>query len=266
VRVAAFSYGWKTIPLPPHTFQIILAARRMNLGRKVHQNRPFRVKRGCAMLWALGQPAALVGLLIAFLLALVIRHTAQHLTEWVLNWSTSHYPNEHITQRPHWFNLKRDVDPFGAVAVAIAGVGWGRSPSVRRRISVIAGPLAVFIAAQLVFLSYRLSSQPRSSLDLLTSTDVLHGAPGEVSEQLLLSIAVGLLAFAIFALVPLPPLDGWTLLRHNKPASKASYWLAEQNIGVAILLGSLLLPILNGTPPALYLLDLIVTPIMRAWA
>ena len=70
------------------------------------------------MLFALGQPVAFAGLLVAFLLALLLRAYAIRLTARSLG----------LTHRgdPVAPRLREDIDPFGAVAAAVGGAGWGR--------------------------------------------------------------------------------------------------------------------------------------------
>ena len=71
---------------------------------------------------------------------------------------------------------------------------------------------------------------------------------------------------AALSLVPLPPLDGGRLLFALAPRTpgwqKAEYQLDERNIGVAVLLALLLIPL--GGPQALLpvLLDTVVGPLV----
>ena len=78
----------------------------------------------------------------------------------------------------------------------------------------------------------------------------------------LMNVYVGALS-----LVPLPPLDGGRLLFALGPRTagwqKAEYQLDERNIGVAVLLALLLIPL--GGPQALLptLLDTLAGPLVR---
>jgi hypothetical protein len=220
------------------------------------------------VLFALREPLAFVGLLVAFVLALVIRVVAIRLVQ-------------RRKAAPDWaprrrlLDPRRDVDIFGAVAAVIGGTGWGkrvddaglRPPPVR---TLLAGPVAVLVASQIVFAVFVLTSP--YSVQGLKSSSILHGdysAPA--ADIFLLSLAVGLLCFGILAFVPLPPLDGWGLLRHavRRPGpgfQKAQHWLDEQNLGVAILLAGMLLPLFAGLPLFLFLLDLITWPVFKAWS
>ena len=216
------------------------------------------------MLWALGQPAALVGLVVGFAVALAVRAAAQHLAL------------RRVLGRSRLLDVRRDFDIFGAVAAVIGGTGWGRkSPDVGASppplAVLLAGPAAVLIASQVAFAGYRVAGGDPLPLRVYAAADVLRGVPGSPLPQALLSFAVGLLAFGFLALLPLPPLDGWVLLRRSvrRPGSgfqRARYWLEEQNIGVVILLVGLILPLVGGLPLLLLILNVVTLPVLRAWS
>lgn len=225
------------------------------------------------MLFALSQPVALAGLVLAFVLALILRAVAIRVAQRrqvPAGWGTTRRPGGKLV------DVKRDVDVFGVVAAVVGGTGWGKrvddvgvGPASLR--TLLAGPLTVLVASQLAFLAYLLSSGAYAALSGIAASDVLRGnLTGPDLELFLLSLAVGLLCFGLLALVPLPPLDGWGLLRHavKRPGTgfqKARYWLEEQNVGVAILLAGMLLPLFRGVPLFLFLLDLVSIPFLLLW-
>lgn len=222
------------------------------------------------MFFALGQPAALAGLLVAFAAALGVRAAV---TRWLS--PVSRPPAVPVFGA----DPRRDIDPYGAVAAVFAGTGWGRGLGEppghahwrRRALVFAAGPLAVFGAAQLGFAAY-VTAYPQQRLGLLLNvpSDVLRGAvapsPG---AQLMISVAVGLLSFGVLALLPVPPLDGfgllWSTLYDAGSASGRRWlWCAEHNAGVPVLLALSVFPVHR---PVLYVpIDLIGTPLMRMWA
>ncbi|GAA3389701.1 hypothetical protein [Cryptosporangium minutisporangium] len=226
------------------------------------------------MLFALSRPAALAGLALAFVLALVIRVLAIRVVQRrqvPAGWGTPRRSGGKLV------DVKRDVDIFGVVAAVVGGTGWGKKaedsgmapPPLR---VLLAGPIAVLVAAQAAFLAFRLVTGP-VALDALDVSNVLRGdvLGGTTVEIFLLSLAVGLLCFGLLDLVPLPPLDGWGLLRHavKRPGTgfqKARYWLEEQNVGIAILLAGMLLPLFRGLPLFLFLLDLVSWPFLLIWS
>lgn len=221
------------------------------------------------MLFALGEPVAFVALLLAFLLALAIRAVAVRLTARALGLADRREP---IAPRP-----RDDIDPFGAVAAAVGGMGWGKPLSVdeisrrqgRGRAAVVfaAGPLACILLAQALFATYVLLF-PENLLAVLNVSDVLRGIELPMAEQVLLSLAVGLLSFGLLALIPTPPLDGfgilWSALRlPGQGAQQMRLWLEDKNIGVLILLVCCFFPL--SYPFLLMILDALGVLFLRLW-
>ncbi len=221
------------------------------------------------MLFALGQPVIFAGLVLSFLLAVMLRATAIRLTARRLHLTGRHEP---VAPR-----LREDLDPFGAVAAAVGGPGWGKIIDVdevpraagRGRAAVVfaAGPVVTLIAAQLVFLGFTLAYP--DSLDLLSPSDVLRGQfDAPYPAQFLLGLAVGLLAFGLLSLIPMPPLDGFGLLwcaqRVPGPGMQGyRLWLQDKNIGVIVLLACCFFPF--AYPLILLLIDLLGTVFLRLW-
>jgi hypothetical protein len=222
------------------------------------------------VLFAIAQPAALAGLLIGFLLALTLRVVAMRSTARALGLQPG---GGRLSPHP-----REDIDPFGAVAAAVAGTGWGRAVDIdamprwasrgRRAAVVAAGPLAPILAGALALTAYRLLFP--DALLIGGAGSVLRGgyAPS-LGAQFVLSLAVGLLCFGLLNLIPLPPLDGFALLwlsqRHIGAAGeRARGWLVENNIGVLILLIMVFFPL---SSPFLFLfLDLLAAPFLWAWS
>jgi hypothetical protein len=221
------------------------------------------------LLFALGQPVTFAGLLIAFLLGLLLRAVAIRLFARRLRMADGP-----ITPRP-----REDIDPFGAVAAAIGGAGWGKVIDVdevprgfgRGRAALIfaAGPLVTLIAAQIFFLLYAVLYPGSGELSVYRVSDVLRGQfSSSAGSELLLALAVGLLAFGLLALIPLPPLDGfgllWSAQRRPGPGMQGyRLWFEQKNLGVVILLACCFFPL--SYPLLLIPLDLIGTVFMRLW-
>jgi hypothetical protein len=221
------------------------------------------------MLFALGRPVAFTGLLLGFLLALALRAVTIRLVLRRLR-----FGHERIT--PH---VREDVDPFGAVAAAVGGTGWGKFVDVdavprtagRGRAALVyaAGPLVALIAAQLALLAYALVFPSSFQLSAYRVSDVLRGQfDASLGEQLLLGVAVGLLAFGLLALLPIPPLDGfgllWFVQRRPGPGMQGyRLWFEHKNIGVVVLLACCFFPL--SYPLLLLPLDLIGTVFLRLW-
>jgi hypothetical protein len=221
------------------------------------------------LLFALGQPVTFAGLLIAFVLGLLLRAVAIRLFARRLRMADGP-----ITPRP-----REDIDPFGAVAAAVGGAGWGKIIDVdevprgfgRRRAALIfaAGPLVTLIAAQFFFLAYALAYPSSFALSYYRVSDVLRGQfDNPFGGQLLLAIAVGLLAFGLLALIPVPPLDGfgllWSAQRNPGPGMQGyRLWFEHKNLGVVVLLACCFFPL--SYPWLLLPLDLIGTVFLRLW-
>ncbi len=222
------------------------------------------------MLFAIGQPAALLGLLIAFLLALTLRIVAMRLTARALGLEDR---RGSLLPRP-----REDIDPFGAVAAAVAGTGWGRAVDIdakprwasrgRRLAVVAAGPLTPLVVGLIGLTAYKLA-YPDSVMIGGASTALRGAYAPSLAGQLLLSIAMGLLCFGLLNLIPLPPLDGfallWLSMRHIGAAGeRARHWLVDNNIGVVVLLLMVFFPLMS---PFLYLfIDLLAAPFLWVWA
>jgi hypothetical protein len=221
------------------------------------------------VIYAILQPASLVGMLAAFLLAVSVRASVQV-------WLAARLLRHRVGLPAP--NPRRDIDPFGAIAAVFGGTGWGRRAPLpetravdgqpRRRVAVLlAGPAAVIGLGMVVLVGYRVG-YPSGILDYLYPSDVLRGVSGPAAEQFLVSLGVGLLCFGVLALVPLPPLDGWWLLwqairRPGEGAQKARFWLEERNIGVLLLLVMVAFPLGTPLPLLLMVLDVVVHPLMR---
>jgi Zn-dependent protease len=221
------------------------------------------------VLYALGEPVAFVALVLSFLLALVLRAVAIRLTARSLRLADR---REAVTPR-----LREDVDPFGAVAAAIGGMGWGKMLTVDevpryhgrgKAIAVFAaGPVLCILVSQLLLLAYRLA-YPDNVLSLIGPADVLLGVALPVGEQVLLSLAVGLLCFGLLALIPIPPLDGFGILynaltRPGRGMQWMRLWFEDKNIGVLVLLVLCIFPF--GFPFLLQILNGLGLVFVRVW-
>jgi Zn-dependent protease len=222
------------------------------------------------VLFALGEPVAFAALVVAFLLALVLRAVAIRLTARTLGLADR---RETVSPR-----LREDIDPFGAVAAAVGGTGWGKVITVdevprfrgrgRAAAVFLAGPLTCIVVAQLGFAAYALSTD-LNLLTYLRPGEILHAGLGlPVLDQVLLSLATGLLAFGLLALIPIPPLDGfgalWSAQKRPGPGMQwMRLWFEDKNLGVLILLIFCFFPL--GYPLLLTILDVLGVLFLRIW-
>ncbi len=121
--------------------------------------------------------------------------------------------------------------------------------------------LVVGLAALVAFRAVEAGAAGGSTLVLQRGV-----AGGELLPVALYLFGLSNLFVGLLSLVPLPPLPGGTLLFALAPSSpgwqRARYRLVEQNIGVAVLLALLLIPL--GGPQALLptVLDTLVGPLL----
>ncbi|NMO53456.1 hypothetical protein HH310_19995 [Actinoplanes sp. TBRC 11911] len=220
------------------------------------------------MLFALVHPVSFVALVASFLLGIVLRAIAIRYTA-----KRFGLADRYDSVMPR---LREDIDPFGAVAAAVAGMGWGKMLSVDdipqyrgrgRAVAVfLSGPVVCLVLAQLFFLAYVLA-YPFGFL--AEPQIVLHGVDGAAGQQILLSFAVGLLCFGILELIPIPPLDGFGVLYYalRRPGNGMQWmrlWFEHKNVGVVVLLVISLFPL--GSPFLLRILNFIGLLVVNLWA
>ncbi|MCW2678668.1 MAG: putative Zn-dependent rane protease [Frankiales bacterium] len=218
------------------------------------------------MLYALGDPVSLLLLLLSFVFAVTLHGWVQSVV------ARRHGDRAVVAERRTKPDPRRHVDPFGAVAAAIAGIGWAKpvDPPDRRRRGALVQVLLVGAVVNIAV-----------GLGALVALGAVSGVAGVVGPSRLLQSGIGgdlgaraLLLFGLanlmtglLSLVPIPPLDGGRLLFGLAPRTpgwqKAEYQLDERNIGIAVLLALLLIPL--GGPQALLptILDTIAGPLVR---
>jgi hypothetical protein len=172
--------------------------------------------------------------------------------------------------------VRRVLDPFGAVAAALGGVGWGVTPDIplrsrgRLALALLSGPVAVAAAGLLALLGFLLVGGPSSVLPGMGPGTVLRGIEGDAGPLFLLALTLELLGMAALALVPLPPLPGWRLLELASTGSvgwqRARDYLVEKNLGVLALLILLILPLGGSTPLLLSIVDTAVGTFLDMFA
>lgn len=222
------------------------------------------------MLYALANPASLLVLLISFVVGVTLHGWVQSV---VADRVGDRRPRQEHRLEPH---PRRHVDPFGAVAAGLAGLGWTRPLELhdrRHRSAVLAvalsGPAVNLVLGIGLLLAWRFIYGPAGGSSAGLAYQLQHGIAAETdsfgSIALLLAGASQLYLGAL-SLVPLPPLDGGRLLFALAPRSsgwqRAEHHLMERNIGVAVLLALLLIPLGGNVPPLPALLDIVLAPLL----
>ena len=228
------------------------------------------------MLYALGRPASFAVLLFSFVLGLTLHGWVQ---AFVADRMGDRGPRLH---RRLEFNPQRQVDPFGALAGLVGGVGWaapvelaGRRQRGRTVAVALSGPLAnLVLGVGLLVLWRALLSDGASQVLALGLGQGLGGYVLQHGVSLgtdglgvaVLLVGLSQLYLGVLSLVPLPPLTGGRLLFALAPRTagwqRAEYYLITQNIGIALVLVLVILP-LGGDLLLPRLLDEVLAPLLR---
>ena len=149
------------------------------------------------------------------------------------------------------------LDPLGSIALLVAGFGWGRpvpvTPSRLRSgrlghvLVGLAGPAANFVVALVAAVALRIAYPTAgATLDVGFTVTLL-------SMIVTVNVVLG-----VFNLLPIPPLDGSTLLSIALPPSRQNIVAFLNQYGIFLLLGLLILapnlltPIFQAITEALY--------------
>ena len=221
------------------------------------------------MLYALRHPAVLLGLVVGFGIGVVLRAALQ---QRVTSGRRLKVAGAGRGARRPWTAY---LDPYGAVAAVVSGIGWGArvTPRATRGPRVWA-PLAIAVAVHAVlaaagFAAYRALSGPSVLGHGVAASDILHGsvALGSTGAQIAVGFAMVNLGCGLLACAPIPPLElGWVLwsrLPRTPSARRFAYHLLEEAWGVLVVLVGLLLPLAGQPPFLLALIDTIADPILR---
>ena len=226
------------------------------------------------MIYALGQPSILLGLLAGFLIGVPLRAALQRLVTRPggLRRRGRLSAVGHRRTRLGWPGY---LDPYGAVAALLSGVGWGARVEARRTplTDTLMLLAALVVHAALTALGLAGFVAAGGSLAQLSGIDVsmvLHGTlhTSVFVRDVTLGFAMINLACGVLALVPIPPLElgviVWSRLPRSPQARRIAYHALEEQWGVAVILVLLLLP-LAGQPPALLaVINAIGGPILDA--
>jgi hypothetical protein len=217
------------------------------------------------VLFALGQPATLLGLLAAFLLGSFLQTCAQRLV------AGGRRSLQGVTHAALW------LDPYSAVAAVLGGAGWAPRQELGRRrpnLPLLLTVVSVAIEAVLAGLGavgFRLAGGSTQFLTFVSTVDVIHGHQLVVTsfaQRFALGFGVESLACGLLALVPVPPLPLgvwlWSVLPHADGARRLAYRLLEEQWGILVILVLLLIPLAGQQPALLALVAAAADPIVHA--
>lgn len=228
------------------------------------------------MLRALAQPLSLLVLLGSFVLGVTLHGWVQSL---VASRVGDSRPRSEGRLKP---DPRAHLDPFGAVAALLAGLGWAKPVELvagRRRGAQIAvalsGPAVNLLLGVAALVLWRALYGPIGGISAPTSIGqqglsvlLQQGLPMRGATAALFLFGLSQLYLGALSLVPLPPLDGGRLLFALGPRSigwlKAEHQLVERNIGLVVVLALLLIPLGGGVPLLPQLLDIVLAPLISA--
>lgn len=182
-----------------------------------------------------------VALLIALVLGITVHEFSHAAMATWLGDSTPRYQGR-LTLAPH-----AHLDVMGSLMFLVGGFGWGKpvqfnpyalraNPRTGAALVALAGPVSNFLLAALVALPVRLMllGIPLQRLALINT-------PEGLTLQLLYSIIQYNLLLGVFNLLPIFPLDGFSILLGVLPAEMAYQFEQTRQYGMFLLLGVLFL-------------------------
>ena len=214
------------------------------------------------MLYALGDPLSFAVLVLSFVVASTL---AGWVGTRVAVRSGTRELDDRRRLRP---DPRAHLDPLGAVAAALTGVGWHRpAPMATARRAVptatLAGPLVLLLVGAGLRVGAGALAGP---LDGVGTPLLQNGVSGPLLPRVLLLYGLVHLFVGLLGLVPLPPLEAGRLLFARAPRTpgwqKAELYLVEKNLGTAAVLVLLLLPLGGQLPLLLSLLSAVGRPLV----
>jgi Zn-dependent protease len=206
---------------------------------------------GSPLFWLRDEPQLFAAFLVAVIVGITF-HEFSHAAVASLQGDQTARSQGRLTLNPI-----AHLDPLGSIALLVAGFGWGRpvpvSPTRLRshRFGAVmvglAGPAANFVVAIVAVIALRIAYPAEG-----TTFDV------DFSVTLLYTLVAVNVVLGVFNLLPIPPLDGSTLLSLALPPSRQHIVAFLDQYGIFLLLGLLILapnlltPIFRAITEALY--------------
>ncbi len=188
-------------------------------------------------------PVEIVSLLIALVLGITVHEFSHAAMATWLGDSTPRYQGR-LTLAP-----LAHLDVMGSLMFLVGGFGWGKpvqfnpyalraNPRTGSALVALAGPISNFLLAAVVAIPVRLMplalGVPMQRLALTTSPEAL-------TFQLLFYIVLYNLLLGVFNLIPIFPLDGFSILMGVLPAEMAYSFEQTRQYGLFLLFALLLL-------------------------
>ncbi len=177
------------------------------------------------------EPDLLMIVIVAFVVAITI-HEASHAL--AATWLGDDLPRH---QGRLTLNPMRHLDPLGTLMIAIASFGWGRPVLVnpyRLRFGVNRGMALVALAGPVSNLALAVALTP-------VTRQLLASPPYDLTTDALTVIVQLNILLAAFNLLPIPPLDGFSVLVGLVPQPLADQLNELRRYGPFLLMGIFLL-------------------------
>jgi hypothetical protein len=230
------------------------------------------------VLYALRQPATLLGLILGFAVGIPIRAVLQQQAAAGTGIFGGRRRLRGVggpARARGPLPWGRFLDPYGAVAAVVSGVGWGaRVPPRAARgwralVPLLIALIVHGLLAAVGFAAYRALGGPSALGDPVHLSDILHGSVrlGDTAVQIAAGFGAVNLGCGLLALMPIPPLElgvlVWSGLPRSAGARRFAYHLLEEAWGVVVVLVGLLLPLAGQGPVLLTLIDVIAKPLLQ---
>jgi hypothetical protein len=217
------------------------------------------------MLFALRQPATMLGLVLGFAVGCYLRVAVQRL---VIGGRRS-LPSVKVPMS--W------LDPFGLVAALLAGIGWsprpvlthGKPRQVWTMVAVAIGVHGVLAAIGLA--AFHAAGGLPLSLPFAPAISVLHGSQilaTTFAQRVALGFGIENLGCGLLALVPIPPLELgvalWSTFPKSVSARRLAYRALDEHWGIVLVLVLLVIPLAGEQPALLQLVGTISDRIVHA--
>lgn len=176
-------------------------------------------------------PEFLIMVIVAFVVAITIHEAAHALAA---TWLGDDLPR---LQGRLTLNPMRHLDPLGTLMIAIAPFGWGRPVLVnpyRLRFGVNRGMALVALAGPMSNVALAAALSPVMRQLVATSPSEL------ITLAVIVTVQINIL-LAVFNLLPVPPLDGFSVLVGVVPQAVADQLNALRRYAPALIIGVFLL-------------------------
>jgi hypothetical protein len=217
------------------------------------------------MLFALRQPATLLGLVLGFAAGCFLRVMLQQLFIGGRRAARSH-------TAPRWW-----IDPFGLVAALLAGIGWSPRPELTRNkprqvwTMVVVAVVVHGALAALGLAAYIAAGGVKLALPFVSTISVLHGTQfiaTSFTQRVAMGFGIENLGCGLLALVPIPPLELgvalWSTLPKSAGSRRLAYRALEEQWGIVIVLVLLVIPLAAEQPALLQLVGSLSDRIVNA--